>query len=98
MGARPYLASPDFPLQLLTLGDGKGHELYSAAYWFQSPDQITSDYGARIWSDLSPERDAWVLVTVLFDDIYEPGDPGPASFYSTLRQSVALSLGEGAPQ
>jgi exosortase/archaeosortase family protein len=96
LDSHPYLAAPDFPLQRLRLGDAEGRDLYSAAYWFQSPDQITSDYGARIWSDLAPERDSWVLVTVLFDDIYGAGEPAPAGFYQALRQSLALSLGEGA--
>jgi exosortase O len=95
VNSRTYLAAPDFPLQYLTLGDGEGREMYSAAYWFQSPDRVTSDYGARIWSDLAPEREAWVLVTVLFDDIYGPDEPAPAGLYPILRQAVALSLGEG---
>jgi exosortase O len=95
LDAHPYLASADFPLQLLTLGDASGRGMYSAAYWFQSKDQITSDYGARIWSDFAPDRDSWILVTILFDGIYKPDDPALASLYHTLRGSVARSLAEG---
>jgi hypothetical protein len=96
--SRTYLAASDFPLQLLVLGNGSGRELNSAAYWFQSRNQITSDYGARIWSDLAPDRESWVLVTVLLDDVYSPDEGALTGLYQAIRESVAHSLGEGALQ
>lgn len=90
--ARTALAGPDFPLQLLLLGDGKGSGLYTAAYWFQSADLVTEDYATRIWADLAPRRRPWVLVTVLLDDPRPPLDDDMQSFFGGLRQVVARSL------
>ncbi|MEZ4837043.1 MAG: hypothetical protein R2873_34460 [Caldilineaceae bacterium] len=53
------------PLRAVSLGAGERHSLYSAVYWYQSADRITDDYATRIWADLSPVRERWVLVSVL---------------------------------
>jgi exosortase O len=96
--ARSALVSPDFPVRLLTLGSGKQKELLSAAYWLQSPTQVTEDYATRIWADLAPERQDWVLVTILFDaqpDFRQPVDPSSTSaqaLYTALRNAVSRSL------
>ncbi len=88
-----YLAGEDFPVRVLSLGQGKKSSLYSAAYWLQSEDSLTDDYAARIWSDLSPQRERWILVTVLFDSTGDPIDPGSLELYGLIRQSVAQFLG-----
>jgi len=89
------LAMPDFPIRRVALGQGIHHNLYSAVYWFQSPDQVTEDYGTRMWADLPGERQTWVLVTVLFDQAYNPQDGDLLDLYAVLRQSVQLSFGGG---
>ncbi|MFO7625192.1 MAG: exosortase O [Anaerolineales bacterium] len=96
--AYPYLAAPDLPVRLVSLGDGKGKNIYSAAYWFQSADIATEDYAARIWADLAPDRQPWVLVTLVFDDDVDlTSEPAPA-LYRSLRQSVQLKLeGDRSP-
>jgi exosortase O len=94
-GTRTYLMAPDFSMRLLTLGDERGHGLYTAAYWLQSTDQSTDDYATRIWADLQPQRQDWVLVTILFDDAYDPLSPDVQALYPALRQVVAHSLGGG---
>ena len=91
-GSQPALAAPNFPLRLLDLGVPGGPQFYSAAYWLQSPSQVTADYAARIWDDLAPQPEAWVLVTVLFDQPVDPGDETALELYSTLRQSVHEGL------
>jgi exosortase O len=90
-----YLVSQDFPVRLLPLSDGKNQDLFSAAYWFQASDQITEDYATRIWADLSPGRQRWVLVTVLFDDPDAYRDPDALVLYTELRQAVAHRLAGG---
>jgi exosortase O len=90
------LIEPDFPLRFLSLSYGKGHNNWSATYWLQSVDRTTDDYAARIWADLSPERDRWVLVTILFDGVHDPHADDIQAFYTALRDAVARGL-EGGP-
>jgi exosortase O len=93
------LAAPGFPLRSVSLRYGAGQgagQLLSAAYWYQSATQTTDDAGTRIWSDLSPDRTRWVLVTILFDHPLDPQDPDLQSFYLALHTTVAQALGAGA--
>ncbi|MCB0115786.1 MAG: hypothetical protein KDD84_16915, partial [Caldilineaceae bacterium] len=90
--SQPHLVGADFPLRVVSLGAGERHSLYSAVYWYQSADRVTDDYATRIWADLSPVRERWVLVSVLFDDVDDPRSPELAPFYEILRQSVARTL------
>jgi exosortase O len=94
--SRTQLVAPDFPVRFVSLGDGHGHVLSSATYWFQSADRTTDDYGTRIWADLSPERDRWVLVTILFDSVHDPHATDIQALYIALHDTVAHSL-EGGP-
>jgi len=87
-----HLLTADFPIRMLTLKSGKEQPLYSAAYWFQSEDRVTDDHGSRMWADLAPDRQSWVLITVLFDGPYDPSDADLLEFYPALRQAVARSL------
>ena len=93
--SRTYLIAPDLPVRVVSLGDHRGHGLYSAAYWFQSAIRTTDDYGARIWADLAPRRARWVMVTVLFDGVHDPQDADVQAFYVALRQSVQRHLEGG---
>ncbi|MFO7681664.1 MAG: exosortase O [Chloroflexota bacterium] len=90
--SRTYLLENETPIRLVTLGDGDQRSLLSAAYWFQSADQVTDDYATRIWADLSPERDRWVLVSVLFEGVVDPHDAEVQEFYLALQAAVAASL------
>jgi exosortase O len=94
--SRTQLVAPDFPVRFVSLGDGDGHVLSSATYWFQSADRTTDDYGTRIWADLSPERERWVLVTILFDSVHDPHATDIQALYIALHDTVAHSL-EGGP-
>jgi exosortase O len=93
--SRTYLVAPDLPVRVVSLGDHRGHGLYSAAYWFQSATRTTDDYGARIWADLAPRRADWVMVTVLFDGVHDPQDANVQAFYVALHQSVRRHLEGG---
>ncbi len=64
----------------------------SAAYWFQSASQTTDDYGTRIWADLAPQRDKWILVSILFDGKVDPHDDDIADFYEALHLVVSRVL------
>jgi exosortase O len=90
--SRTELVAPDFPVRLLSLGSGKNSDLLAAAYWLQSPAQATDDYAARIWADLAPQRERWVLVTILFDHAVDPGSDAPQALYTALRDVVHTSL------
>jgi exosortase O len=94
--SRTHLVNPDFPLRFVSLGNGDGHVLLSATYWFQSADRTTDDYATRIWADLAPERERWVLVTILFDGVHDPHAADIQAFYIALHDTVAHSL-EGGP-
>jgi exosortase O len=91
--SQPLMAANDFPLRWLTLGKRNDPALYSAAYWLQSADRITEDYAARIWDDLAPQPQPWVLVTILFDEPVDlQGEPA-LELFSILRGVVQDSLG-----
>jgi hypothetical protein len=93
--SRTHLVAPDFPVRFVSLGDGDGHGLVSATYWFQSVDRTTDDHATRMWADLAPERDRWVLVTVLFDKVRDPGAANVQAFYTALHEAVGRGLGGG---
>ncbi|MGD2144503.1 MAG: exosortase O [Anaerolineae bacterium] len=92
--SRVHLVTPDFPVRFVSLGDDDGRELASATYWFQSAQRTTADYGTRLWADLAPERDRWVLVTMVFDDVYHPRDTDVEALHVALHQVVARKLDE----
>jgi exosortase O len=94
--SQTYLVEPDFPLRMLTLGQDRQSGLFSAVYWLQSADRVTDDYAVRIWSDMIPERQSWVQVTVLFDDTSNPISDGSIELYDILRQSVKRSFEGGS--
>jgi exosortase O len=88
------LVSPDFPLRYLALSGAGGAARTSAAYWLQSSQVTTEDFGKRIWADLRPEREPWMLVTVLFDQPQDASRPELAGLFDALRATVGRSLGE----
>ncbi len=82
------LAAEGFPVRLLWLSTGKQAGLLTAAYWMQAGERATDDYGERMWADLSPRRQRWVLVTVLFDQPVDPGSAAAREFYRMVRGAV----------
>ena len=93
--SRTHLVTPDFPLRFVALGNGAGRSVVSAAYWFQSADRTTDDYATRIWADLAPHRERWVLVSILFDQKHDPHEADLEAFYVALHQAVAHTLKGG---
>ena len=91
-----YLVTPDFPLRFVSLSYGNGRGSLSATYWFQSVGRTTDDYGTRIWADLAPKRDRWVLVTILFDGVHDPSTADLQAFYLALHDGVVHSLEGGS--
>jgi exosortase O len=89
------LLGAGFPLRVLYLSAAQERYHYSAAYWLQAPGRVTDDYATRIWSDLTPNRQTWVLVTVLFDTPVDPTRDDLEGLYEALRQTVAQSLEGG---
>jgi exosortase O len=87
-----HLVNAEFPLRFVALGDGKDPSMLSASYWFQSAGRTTDDYGTRIWSDLSPQRERWVLVSILFDGVVDPNSEEVATLYEALHDTVAVML------
>jgi exosortase O len=89
------LAGPDFSLRGLSLTGPDNPEPVSAVYWLQSAEMTTGDFGQRIWADLQPRRERWVLVTILFDRQVDLHSPDLIQLLDTLRESVGRSLVEG---
>jgi exosortase O len=88
--AQTYLISPDFAIRFLTLTGGPYQ--VSAAYWLQTKGQVTNDYATRIWADLSPQRQPWVLVTILFEGTPAPDSPAVQALFQALRTTIADGL------
>jgi len=96
--SRLFMASPDFPLRWLTLGKpGDTKPLYTAGYWLQSNQRVTDDYAVRIWDDMQPQPQPWVLVTVLFDDPVDPSGDEARALFAALGESVQNGLQTGSP-
>jgi exosortase O len=91
-----HLVSPDFPVRLLSLSNGNDNVRLSAAYWLQTSDQTTDDYATRIWADLRPRQQCWILVTILFDETVDPRLTEAEALYTTLHSVVQNSLAGGA--
>jgi exosortase O len=89
--SRTHLVTSVFPLRFVSLGNRDQRDLYSASYWFQSASQTTDDFATRIWADLAPQRDTWVLVSILFDGVIDPHDDDVAAFYQAVHQTVSNS-------
>jgi exosortase O len=75
---------------------------FSAVYWFQSPTNVTDDYGSRIWDDLRRTRRPWVLASMLFESPVEAGDPEVDQLLHLLRKTVdaradAIAHDPGSP-
>ncbi len=91
--SRLHMAAPGFPLRWLNLGKaGDPRPLLTAGYWLQSSQRITDDYSVRIWDDLAPQPQTWVLVTLLFDHPVDPAAVDVQALFSLVRQQTQISL------
>ncbi len=90
--SRTHLVTPNFPLRFVSLGDGDHPNVLAATYWFQSVQRTTDDYGTRIWADLVPPPERWVLVSILFDGASEPQTAQVETFYLALHDAVRRYL------
>ncbi len=91
--SRVHLVAPDFPVRFVSLGGDQ--QPMSATYWFQSACHTTDDYATRIWADLAPQREPWVLVTILFNGAQDPCAADMQAFYLALHEVVARHLEGG---
>jgi exosortase O len=93
--SRTVMVTGDFPSRWLTMGRARDPQaLYSAGYWLQSRERVTDDYSVRIWDDLAPQPEPWVLITVLFDHPLDPTSSAIRDLFTILRQSVQQNLDE----
>jgi exosortase O len=65
---------------------------HSAAYWFQSPQGTTDDFLTRLWAEVTRRESSWTLVSILFDQAYEPTHSGVQTFLTTVQSGVERSL------
>jgi len=93
--AQTIYFSDDFSAQLV-LVSGEPHQA-TAMYWLQTGSQATDDFATRIWSDLGSERQPWVLVTILLDDVYPSDSAAIREIAEAVRIAVANSLEGGLP-
>ncbi|MBK7779522.1 MAG: archaeosortase/exosortase family protein [Ardenticatenia bacterium] len=76
-------------LRQVTLGGADGRPSHGALYWFQSASgRMTGDYAARIWADLPPHREPWVLASVLFDGPVNAEGPATRELVNALRRAI----------
>ena len=92
-----HLVEADFPIRLLSLDSPRLRERLPAAYWLQSASQTTDDYATRMWADLEPQRQRWVLVTVLLDQPADLATPQFQELFQALHATVQAGLA-GGPQ
>ena len=76
------------PVRLMALTNGQAGGRLTALYWFQSQDRVTDDYGSRLWSAMSLQPERWMLVTILFDQAYDPSQPQDAEAMRTLTSAM----------
>lgn len=93
--SQTVLWQSDFPVRLLLLSHGPLRA--SALYWLQTGERTTDDFAARIWADLTPAKQRWVLVTVVLDGVYPPEHPLVQSLAVALRAVVAANFSGGNP-
>ncbi len=91
---RTHLIDDDLPIRIVSLGQGDERNTHSAVYWFQAADQITADYGTRMWADLALHSERWVLVALLFDDHRPPDRRQLNEFYQAITRTVAAGLAQ----
>jgi exosortase O len=94
-GSETILVDADFPVRYLSLSNDQLSENLSAVYWLQSTGQTTDDYATRIWADLAPEKQRWVLVTILFDQAIDPRADEAQALFTALRSTVFTTLKGG---
>jgi exosortase O len=100
--SRTILTAKQQPLRFVSLGrsgvvskTSAEQAQLTAVYWFQSENQITDDYATRIWADLAPQRERWVLVSVLFDRPVDSHDPDLMRLAELLQETVGERLTKG---
>lgn len=93
--SRTILLDDAFSAQMVLVSDGP--QQASALYWLQTGQRATDDFATRIWSDLGSERQPWVLVTLLLDDVYPPDSAEVRELAELVRTAVANSLEGGLP-
>lgn len=89
------LVAQDFPIRFLSLGNNQLSENLSAVYWLQSMQQTTDDYATRIWADLAPQKQRWVLVTILFNQAIDPQADEAQALFTALHSTVLTTLKGG---
>lgn len=87
-----HLVNPGLPVRMITIGEARDRDRYTATYWLQSAETTTDDFGTRMWADLAPQPARWTLVSILFDDTYDPNDARVVAFYEALHQTVQATL------
>lgn len=99
LDSRPLvLDDGDLGLRLVSLGGADGRPSHTALYWFQSASgRMTGDYAARIWADLPPHREPWVLASVLFDRPVAADAPATLDLVRSLRRAIAAGWKGKAP-
>ncbi len=93
--SRTVLFDDEFSAQLVLVRGGT--EQATALYWLQNGNRATDDFATRIWSDLASERQPWVLVTLLLDDVYPTDSAAMRNIAELVRATVANSLEGGLP-
>lgn len=89
LDSSPVVLDDGGGLRQVSLGGADGGPSHGALYWFQSASgRMTGDYAARIWADLPPHREPWVLASVLFDGPVDADGPATRDLVNALRRAI----------
>ena len=93
--SQTILFDDEFSAQFVLVSGGP--QQATALYWLQTGQRATDDFATRIWADLGSERQPWVLVTLLFDDVYPASSAEVREIAELVRTAVSNSLEGGLP-
>ncbi|MFB2875632.1 exosortase O [Floridanema aerugineum] len=85
--------TPDITGRWLSLNGGTR----KAVYWYQSSQRTTDDFISRMWGEVTRREPSWVMVSILFDQSYQPDNPEVVTFLSEINHALALQF-SGARQ
>lgn len=77
--------TPDITARWLSLNEGTR----KAVYWYQSSQRTTDDFVSRIWGEVTRREPIWVMVSILFDQSYQPDNPEVVTFLSEVHHALA---------
>lgn len=84
-GMKQRQITPELTGRWLSLNEGTR----KAVYWFQSSQRTTDNFVSRIWGEVTRREPTWVMVSILFDQSYQPDNPEVVAFLNEVHHAIA---------